>query len=306
MRVLEREQRALLPSIVQLSLYYLLNLLAIMLVVTWVVIVGHDLLKVDIGGLYKWLPPRTVGPVVWAGAVLLMLNIPFMLKLWRHTVLRRKLGLEEDLKTYFKAWEQKLSRKLTLALLIIGLVFVGGLSFITFKWVRLAAWGVPFTGVILLTSLLMWRGKQRLNVVQQLLQTLSEEEKNASGSLEEQPRIPTAAWEGIAAIERAQIIEDRERSLKTARHKNEAPEYTVLQSRAFLNSRAELDVETRNRVDDQVFDLMSNPHQDAASGDAATGLSVLRVRDIALEIGYQVDEENRQVKLFYLTQSTVS
>ncbi len=321
MEVLEREQQAFLPSRSELFRFRLFNWAVALFVVLLFAVFLDEALKLNLR-----LPDRLAVSVAFfvltpAAAILFLLNIPLIRKLWRQGRLRRRLGLKRELKSVFKRERRTLRGAINA---IVGVIFtllaaIFLVLFVTFvyQWLSDPAaavedWGrlgVILFGLMLffiplsLVSLpLMQRSKRRFEIVTNLQQTLATRQSglDARGRGAE---ISPGAVQMIAEIEREQIIDDRRRSLRLGLKKGQAPDYTIQQSRAVQQAKAQLDSDSARKLEDAVFALMGDPRPPGLSEDPETGFNRLRIPEAPFEIVYQVDEETRRIKVFDLRPS---
>jgi hypothetical protein len=158
---------------------------------------------------------------------------------------------------------------------------------------------IAFAGLALLSMAMMRRGRERLEIVEGLQRNLADHRSDTEEG-DDATDIHPEAFRMIAGLERAQIIEERRESLKAARQRSPLPGYTVQQSRAVIETKAQLDDETSRRVQDQIFQLMDNPVHEASWTEASTGVRRLRVRETRLEVGYVVEEQSQRVRVLFL------
>lgn len=159
-----------------------------------------------------------------------------------------------------------------------------------------------FMSLSLVSLPLMRRSKQRFEIVKKLQRTLSTRQTQADARAQD-AEIPSGAIQMIAEIEREQIIQDRRRSLRLGSKKGQAPEYTIQQSRAVQQAKAQLDSDTARKVEDAIFALMGDPRPAAVGEDSKSGLSRLKVPGTPIELAYQVEDETRRIKIFDLTST---
>jgi mRNA-degrading endonuclease RelE of RelBE toxin-antitoxin system len=303
LKVLEREQRAILPSRLQTAGYHLFNVSVIVFILFLAVVVLDD----------NGLAPRVVGaalhrvfhsvymPLAGAMIGLFVVNIPMMRTLWRQEVLRRRVGLQRQLRFFFRRGNYGTGQLMALVLTVVGLIFVIWLTIMVaiLEGDSRFLFTIPFAGLSLLSMAIMRRGRERLAIVQELQGSLADHRSDTDQG-NDATDIDPEAFRMIAGLERAQIIEERRESLKVSRQRSPAPGYTVQQSRAVIETKAQLDDETSRRVQDQIFELMDNPVQEASRTEASTGVRRLRVRETPLEVGYVVEEQSQRVKVLFL------
>ena len=294
-KVLEREQQSLLPSAWELLFYYVFHVMMILLVV---------LLALLFFGVVTWSRIVAGADWIWPCIVipLFCLNIPFTGKLWRLANLRRRLGLAADIRAVYKR-QHKLWRKVLFILTVVAITVAAvasvSLILINFRYDSPFLWTLISVVLSLLSLTFMRSGKAKLAVVRNLQQLLADMERDGSGE-DPLPTIPPYAWQDIARIERAQIIRDRQSSLKIAAKQGRNPDYTVMQSRAVLHAKAQLDPSTNLKVEERIFALLGNPSPHDVLRNPDTGLRIVQIPDTPLEIGYQVDEEAQCIQIHYV------
>lgn len=305
MKILEREQQAYLPSPKQLLLFRIYNLA----IVLWLVsILGFFVLAVK-GG--------TDSPayLVLAGAYLLttiavpllfVLNIPLGRKLWRQARLRRHLGLKRDLASVFRRsrWTTRgmLNSVIGGMLVFVAVLLIGASLVGFFEGDWLIAGPLFLIAVSIFSLPLMRRAKARLSTVDHLYATITDAQQ-APPEDDQEPRISSSAFQMIAELERSQIIHDRERSLRLGDKTGQLPAYTLQQSRLAHRARFGLDSASARKVEQVIFDLVEDPRPEGITEDPETGLSVVKIPETSLEIGYRVQDEASVIQVVYLEPS---
>ena len=179
-----------------------------------------------------------------------------------------------------------------LLLLILGL-YLDSLGLIT------ASLSLLVVAFSLILMHYMRKGRERLRMVESLRSSLL-------GHVDERTPLPSTDYAQIARIERAQILYDRQQSIRTRSKKAEKSIYVVQMSRAVIKARAELDDETKMRVEEEIDELASKPRVGGLKEDAEAGIVHLRVPGTSAEIGYSVDDKARRIKVHSLRPLTDS
>jgi mRNA-degrading endonuclease RelE of RelBE toxin-antitoxin system len=302
LKVLEREQRAILPSRLQTVGYHLFNVSVIVFILFLAVVVLDDngFAPSFVAAALHRVFHSVYMPLAGAMIGLFVINVPMMRTLWRQEVLRRRVGIQRQLRFFFRRGNYGTGQLMALVLTMVGLIFVIWLtiSVAIVEGDSRFLFTIPFAGLALLSMAIMRRGRERLEIVQELQRNLAHRSDTEEG--DDATDIHPEALRMIAGMERAQIIEERRESLKVAKQRSPAPGYTVQQSRAVIETKAQLDDETNRRVQDQIFELMDNPVQEGSRTEAGTGVRRLRVRETPLEVGYVVEEQSQRVRVLFL------
>lgn len=255
------------------------------------------------------------GLLILSTVVLFFLNLGLMRMLMRQARLRRRLQLVQSLKDAFKAKRRhgRIRNVLTLIMALLGPVLVlagGSLILLYLLWFGIEihyVLSVLFILIVLALSLpflhFMRRGKQRLEIVTNLQATLLGHKEVFESDQESTLDISSADYYKIAGIERAHIIDDRAKSIIRAHKESPDSSYVIQKSREMLGANAELDLNARARVDDQILHLMTNPSPPGVTEDPGTGYLRLSVPETSVDILYQVDEERHRIRLLALPSS---
>jgi hypothetical protein len=301
LKILEREQRNLLPSRVQLLLYYLLSIDAIILLFIWILDNLGDVLNVRIGWLNELISSRLLVALLIAGVALMLSNFRLIGKLFRHASLLRALGLRDSLRHLFDLRERPWQSFVWGSTLAV----VSALSFVAIRLDPISAVALPFTGVALATSWYMQRSRQRLKIVQELQRSLAANRPHDDAENGSEPAIlPSSSIDAIARIERTQIIRDRQQSLSEAKGGEEAQKYTLQLSNEVIRTKQSLDATTAAAVDRLLDSVMDAPLSMPSLPDQKTDLFVAAVPDAPWEICYKVDESSRRIRIFHLRPSS--
>lgn len=305
MAILDREQQELLPSHRELLLYRLFSF------TTYSAAIGA-LLVVLLGIVHAlaliFVFACAFVILLFLSLLLLPLNIPLMRKLHRHAGLRRRLGLTRDLKAFFASRRRRgrWRNLLELDVAVLGVVMI--VFFVCSAVMRPPHEPVVLLGMVMLfapvgvlvpTLYLMRRGRERIEAVRQLQASLAPQTAREGAEQE----ISAVHYHKIAAIEREQIIRDRQRSLRTDSAADEASTYSVQRSRTAADVQGKLDPQTYLSVEKRVFDLMRNPLPDGHRTDPSTGLNQLQVPGTSFQISYRVDDENRRIRILDIEPS---
>ena len=307
--VLRREQTAYLPSSRQAKLYRAFNLSAFALAGVFVVgffllmgadtIVGGEVFSLTVGIL-------TLAAIAFSVStlVLFVLNAGLMRKLYQHAQLRQRLKLAYYFRPAFTAQRRVRRFGNLVTMLIIGLgvwVTLTGLiglvvsfamssrapEFVLFGLASLALIG---SGLGLGALHFVRRGKERLEVVQRLQDTLSKQAADPSGA---GATVSPEEYHAIARIERAQIIRDRASSIVSARREAEGAGYVCQSSRQMREAKSRLAPEVLAKVEGAIEELLRNPSPAGGS---------VPVAGTALSIRFDVDPARHLVRLHGVTE----
>ena len=146
----------------------------------------------------------------------------------------------------------------------------------------------------------MRRGKQRLDVVRGLRASLSKYEKSFEQDKLQRINIDAKEYDKIARMERAQIIRDRQQSIDMGLKKARTFGYLIQKSREMQAAKARLEPSIKILVENQILQFRTEPVPTGSSEDLDTGTFRLQVPDTDVEIVYQVDQDNRRIKIFSL------
>ncbi len=244
------------------------------------------------------------------------LNVPLMRKIWHQIKLIRKLGLSKVFKTQWQAARRKvlILHILTLIVAFLGLLIIGGALILGITIVPqmgfsggselLLSWLIILILIIIgiapISLHFMRRSKRRLEVVARLQVSLVDYKDAIDQAEDEQINIPSAEYEQIAQIERAQIYRDREESILDSFEEIDSSYYSVQKSRPVRKALAQLDPVARLGVEDQIDELTVDPQPPAALKDPEAEIWQLHVKDTPIEISFIIDEDNRRIKIFSL------
>jgi hypothetical protein len=250
--------------------------------------------------------------------IFFLLNLKFVHKLYQQARLRRKLKLNKILKGRFN---QQFHRARTRNLFIIALIFIltpiiaynifllltiysrsinskDPLAYLLFC-IHLSA--PPMFILTLISFFFIWRGKERLEIVNRIHHSLSNQisifEQNPSN---DSINIAPSDYDKIARLERRQIIIDRQLSIKRARKNVNSESYSIQKSHNVVDAVAKLDQDTRFLVEDQLYGLTSNPRPSNVKIDLETKFLRLRVSMTKLDFIYQVDDDSSRVRIYSL------
>lgn len=247
---------------------------------------------------------------------LLLLNIPLIIKIFKQRRLWRQLGLKKIL-------DEKRQARTGLSKLLGGLYISAGIIGICIIiWILYEAhWGSsPPAGeeyyfvifliigiLIIYISLPFIRfGKEQLVWLSELASELASMEESllqvrhqAREEGIEGIKIAPADLKRLAVVEQSVIRQDRDQAISSFRNKK-VPEYTVLKSLESSKSIANLDLERRLRVEEEIQHLAEDPQPPESYLDRAGGFCRLPVPDTLLQILYSVDQVKRQVKVILL------
>lgn len=243
--------------------------------------------------------------------VIVLLNLPLMRKIRRQIKVARGLGLSRIINVSWQTLgtRQKLLKILTSIAGIIGLlIMVAGLIIGVFVGSPAGPVGMVIGGLLgavlssgVLATYFVRRGKARLDrLTKSLLSHRDAAAKADAGRID----VPAVDYELIAELERVQIFDARQQSIKASCKSADAMNYIVQKSRSVREQLAQLEINTRAMVEGELDELMMEPEPQGVTGDQETKTNRLRVPGTQVEIDYVVDESNRRVKVISLHPST--
>ena len=294
--ILKKEQQANMPTRGQKIFFILLNVAAYGCVLTLISIFvfPNTYLLLLIGVLILMIP------------ILLLMNLPLVVKLFRQSKLVRNLGLSHVINSPWKneCKSKKIYNLFTLIMGLLGiLIILFGLYGVLFTGgplieSNLIAGGILVAlGLALISAHIIRRNKERLSVVARLQSSLSDYKNAADKFKENRIDVPSEDIELIAKMDRAQIYRARQESIMESLEDSEQVDFFVLKSRSARDSLSKLNPETRSRILDQIDDLTMNPEPQGVKSDAKMDTLRLRVPETSAEIIYSVDSDSRRIKI---------
>ena len=227
---------------------------------------------------------------------LLVVNLPFFLKLGRNRRLISRLGLEPIIKAPWKeaTGRTRILRRFSfvMAVLAIAMLVVTAIIFVFDPSASLQIlFLVPFflapSGAYLLL-----RAKNRLEALGDLEQSLVASSAATAG--DEQIQVPTETYQRVAQVEQAQIYRDRLSSVAAfAPHES----YAVQRSKGARAALGELDPSGRIDVEHLIDELATEPHLADPGGDSSSGRSATRLTDLGVEVEFSVNDESQVVRI---------
>jgi hypothetical protein len=319
MAVLEQEQQAILPSRWQRRVYYLFNF------AQWSLSSSILILLVT-SGFYLDEPnaPLAVLVLLWVVLILSLLIIPLFFlnlglvgKLWRHARLRRELGIREGLRDSFKMARRQgrirnwITRFMAIAGVLIVIIALVAVVFIHISFTLkdiyldteggiplLISFGIFVVGLSLFSLHFIRRGRERLNVVAQLQDSLRIPETATDDVTEVE--ISPDVYSQIAQIERSHIIQERQRSIGRGHSDDDGVTHLVQTSVMAQKAKASLEPGTRVRVQNQIVELMYDPRPEESRPEQDTGLIVLRVPGTSIDIKYLVKDDTGTIQVYFI------
>ncbi len=113
--------------------------------------------------------------------------------------------------------------------------------------------------------------------------------------------IPANAFRKLVDIEEAEIQRRRAEAIDAVRE--EEGEYALLRTRAMVSEAGRLDAATQLRVEARIENLASEPRPPEARREGDGAAWRVAVPETALEIVYEVDEEERRIDLLSIRQA---
>lgn len=247
----------------------------------------------------------------------LLLSFPLIRKMWKQRRLWQRLGLQRTLEM------QGLNRSgFKIVGDILGVVFgiLGAVAAILFSlgFLIMSREGKLTTGsafvianfislgIAFFAMPFLRIGKERLdlfdemkNLEKVLFQSRLQAQKDGAEVIE----IAAADVGRLAEIEQIYIARDRAQAIDSFQ-KEDTADYNVLKSIESSKAIADLNLETRLRVEEGIQQLTEDPHPQEAGKDQSGNYWRLPVPDTAVQILYTVDESQRQVKIILLQTSS--
>lgn len=315
--VLEREQAADLPTRRQNALYRAFNIAAFATAIV-VLFAVLEFLKAAmeiepsdtelqvLAILFVILGPITI--------IFFFLNWGLIRKLYRQARLRRRLKVAYYFRPAFRAQRQAtwLKNVVTMGIILLGLALIAfglfavlicfvlwgdtgwfGLSDLQFAIGLSASLALTFVGFGLASLHFVRRGKERLEVVTRLRETLSKE--TAGGA--EAATLSSEDYDIVAGMEREHIIKHRASSIVAGRREAASSSYLCLASRQMYDAKSKLPQHLLSKVDETVLGLLTNPMPSNSVADPQTGNRVVPVPSTELSIQYDVNVERHLVRL---------
>ena len=240
------------------------------------------------------------------------LNVPYFIRLARHLLLARRLGLSEALLAPWRAaWGKNWWRHAMVLFIVVVSLYVPFTYFVMkirildyapltgwLAWARLLV-SLLLTGILIVAILstpLMRSARACLDCVNQLYSSLKRQEQSAAHQDTGLIHVPAETYETIAKIERAQISRERMDSIVKSALKAQ-DRYTVQKSSEAREQERSLDVSTQLRVENQIDNLTLDPFPEGMSEYLDTGELHLPVPDTPVVIAYSVETTARNVQI---------
>lgn len=316
--ILQREQTACVPTQRERRLYRWFNICVYATAAMFVLMTSMGAWGEEDGSDSFYMMLGVLGFL--AGALMLVtialffLNVPLMRKLYRHSQLRKRLRLGDYFAAAFSA-ERKTTR---VGNVVALLTFIAGWLLIPASFLAIVAIVVGDThvgemellaagsvfvpmflvGVSFISFRYMRRGKQRLEVVLRLQKTLTEQA--GQGAEAREVTLSTEEYDAIAALERQQIIRDRQHSIASARKQADGAGYLCQSSRQMHLAKSKLPAELLVKVEGAIAELLVDPPAAAPANGPRTQKSTLPVAGTGLRIEYDVDRQRQLVRLYDL------
>jgi hypothetical protein len=240
--------------------------------------------------------------------VLIPMNVPLMLRVWRAARIRRQLGLDEPLAAAFRAQRRRkrIRNVLSALLVVLGAYLVGYVIVITAPTfgaadqlsgvesvVRLiVVFLYLVVGVTLLGLHFVRRAMDRFAVVVERVHgsvTTAVEHSKERGASD--VPVEPEDYELIAHVEREQIMRDRLESVHEREHRRDAG-YAVHIGLDAQQAKEALSPDDRVRVDEEIFRLAD----DIGRGRTPVSPS-LTVPGTRIALRFDVDHEARRIRI---------
>lgn len=214
-----------------------------------------------------------------------------------------RLGLSKDLRAPWEAErrENRVRNYVTLAVPFLWLGFgilgfqQGWLADLSGSdWISPAI-VVALFGLTLLVMHFSRRGKERLDVINRLQKSLPKLTEQGEEEDESPIQIDPDTYKQIEQIERAQFTRDLAEHLAAYQKQPDTDIYTVLKNQAVLESQKDLKDIDRIYVENQIEELMMDPHPPEATEDPETQTQRVPVPGTSIEIRYEVVEAEKRI-----------
>lgn len=257
-------------------------------------------------------------PFFFLTPIMLLMNISLIRKVIYQRHLWQQLGLKNILKEKLQA-RRGLDKLLGGLFIIVGIIGISTVFFILYDNFLVRDRARHFTygdflmlsffigGAISFIALPFLRfGKEQLvwlselaseltNLEDSLLQVRHQAREEGIESI----RIAPADLKRLAVVEQSVIRQDRDLAISSFRQKG-VPEYTILKSLESSRFIANLDLENRLRVEEEIQHLSEDPQAPESGLDLTEGFWRRPVPDTSIQILYSVDQAKRQVKIILL------
>jgi mRNA-degrading endonuclease RelE of RelBE toxin-antitoxin system len=240
--------------------------------------------------------------------ILFVLNLGLIPKLWRQGELGRRIKLNTSLEDQYRRRRLKRGILLTVLVILIALSVLFYRSFLSqygssgFDVRTIVALGAApaMLCIYLIATYFVRNGIDQLEAIGLLQESLQEKSENLKNVPRDTIEINVSDYDQIARLERRQIIQARKSSLKTGRSRVDARTFSVKKSHSLLDAVEKLETDTRLRVDQKIFELMSQPSPEKLATTDTGGRLRLHVSDTSLDLVYEVDHQNHLITLFSL------
>jgi hypothetical protein len=249
--------------------------------------------------------------------VLFALNWGLIRKLYKQAKLRRRLKLAYYFRPAFRAQRQatRLKNFITMGITALGTILalsgalavvlsfllwidggffqLDGAEFATVLSVSLA-W--TSLGLGLASLHFMRRGKERLEIVTRLQETLSKQAADPVPGAAA-ATLSSSDYDIVAGMEREHIIKNRASSIISGRKEAGSSSYLCQSSRQMNEAKSKLPRDVLSKVDETVLRLLTNPMPSNATSDPQTGNRIVPIPDTELSILYDVNMDRHLVRL---------
>ncbi len=332
--VLDREQEAMQLSRAQRLSYKLYTIFSWGFVLCLVGTIIDVVIELRTGR-----PSLSTAFVAFAAAValcllvatlLLVLNIPLIVKIVRHKRLFHRLGLSDSLDVLWKerqktrrwmALFEKVALGLGILALIVGITLIaysvvggwrgwfgGGQMSASIEGALLYV----FIGFVFIMFYVVQNGKAWLDMmasrwkdVVRLRESMGALEKGAQRAGSERIPVPVDVIEQFSQIENEQIACSRARAIGESATAAKLS-FSILSSDALLKMKTGLDPDDRIKVEEAIDELALQPRPSGVEKDVETDTLRQGVPGTDWEIVYVVDDAGRQLKLLSLRQSVIA
>ena len=233
--------------------------------------------------------------------ILLLLNLPLVVRIVRERMLLRRLGLKDLSMVLWKAERKRspwgrVSYWVVFVVGVLALLICLASVFSTRGNIGAVLVFLAF-GVTTVGYCLLRRGKEQLDLVadaNQLRRWLVQLQERAG--VDQVIAVPAEVLEKVARIESAHIARQRAEAVADCVDRKPAG-YGVLVARDVSARKSALDPSSRLKVEELIERIAADPRAPEATADQGQGLWRLRTADGEVESVYGIDEPQHQVRL---------
>jgi hypothetical protein len=266
---------------------------------------------VALGALEAWLGVMSKVLGI-ASVILFLLSLPLVLKLWRQGRAARRMHLSAKLQSLHR--QQR--RRYWIFMLVLFILVAASWNSLRYDYkpldpdnllVFIDLFAAPaMLCTYLIAMYFVRRGREQFDVIRLLQRSPQERTEVENVTTDHGINIAESDYNQIAVLERRQIIRDRRLSIQRSKQQPDDGTYVVQKSHELLEAMDQLDSATRIRVEDRIFELVSQQTPEKLATGADNGCLRLRVPETQLEITYQVDSAANRIKIYSLEATNTS